>query len=510
MVMTLPCRCIRPLLAFLAALLLAPPALAQRPFLVQTDASEALVSEARGDMMAFRMEDSERALRRLQHRPDGAIAAMHNLAAAALLKAVMSDREADYAAFHERSDSVLTLLKGAPEGRWRLYLEAENHLQRMVVFAKEERYTRAALAARAAYGRSEEAIRRYPDFYEPYKGMGLLHVSIGSLPRSYRTLLRLLGYGGEVNEGMKELQIAAEESRFSREEAVLGRALVQGLLFGDTEDAEAMLSRVYQSNPSSPLFAFFYGFALVKNRKAAEAEKVFARASRTMRSDGYFPVDYVDHFLGEALFQQGRYAEAERAYRRYLAAHRGPALRAPTNLNLALSIEMQDRREEAVAFYRSVESHRKYDTDEAALRLARKRLAAPMTSDERLLLEASGALNARRFSKAEALLARAAASPAATADDLAQAAYLVGRTKQAQEQWDEALRAFGAAAAYPRDPKARWAPWSRYYSGQIYSLKGNPDKAREAFNAALDYDGQYDYYQTLEQSAKAALKRLGS
>jgi tetratricopeptide (TPR) repeat protein len=488
---------------------LAPFSLAKEfPFLVTTEPSRQLVETGRRQLIDFRLGEAEVTFRTLYARSDGAVAAYHHLAAASLFKALMTDRPVYYEEFFERADSMLQFLKQAPEGEWRTYLEAENHLQRAVVLAKQERLIRAALAARTAYLKSAQAIREYPEFYEPYKGMGLLHLAIGSLPATYRNLLSFLGFPGEIEQGLQDLRVAAERSTYSREEGLLGLALADALLYSAPEQAESRLHTLYEQNAESPMIAFFYGFMLLKNRKASTAERVLARAAAKGRQQGYFYIDYVDYFLADALFRQSRFAEAEPYYRRYLSRHSGPALKAPAYLALGVALEMQGKREEAVQIYQQVESTRGFDDDAVAVREAERRLEHPITPTGRRLLLGASAFDAGQYETAETILHEVWNSGSATADERAETAYRLGRLYQVQRQWNEALHFFTVCTEVKGDPLARWAPWSRYYIGQIYAGQGNKEAARMAYEQALRYQGKFNYYQSLEQSARAGLKRL--
>ena len=89
-----------------------------------------------------------------------------------MLKLLMADEPAYYDEFHRRADSLQLALSDAPDEPWHTYLDAENQLQRMIVYAKQGSNVKAAFAAKGAYGRFHAVIKRYPSFHEAYKGMG--------------------------------------------------------------------------------------------------------------------------------------------------------------------------------------------------------------------------------------------------------------------------------------------------------------------------------------------------
>jgi len=482
----------------------------ERPMLLQSEASERLLEEGRNHLLTFRLYDAERTFRRLVRRPDGTAAARYYLATASFFKALVTDEAVYFDEFFERSDSLRRALEAMPDSRWRAYLLAETYLQRAVAFVKTERFFRSALASRRAYRRFNDLIEEDTAFYEPYKGMGLMHLFIGTMPRAHRRLLKIFGYGGAVEQGMRELQQAAAYSQLNQEEAAIFRALADITLNNSASGGVETLERLHRAHPESALLAYLYGFALLSNRRAAEAERYLRAAVQAGASADYFYIDAAAFYLAQTLFRQNRFAEAESYYRHYVQRHRSEALKALAYYELGLTLEMQGRRDEAVSFYRQVNGARSYDSDRWAYRAAQKRLAAALSPRERQLLLGRNAYNAGHYDQAEALLGVVSEDAEASTGARVEAAYRLGRVYQAQGQLEQALRAHQYVVAHPvADPKARWAPWSQFYVGEIYAQRNDTLQATRAFEAALAYDTVYDYHRALEQQAKAALGRLG-
>jgi len=479
-----------------------------RPFLVRTDVAEDLIQRGRTLLLQFKLGEAESIFRQVRLEPGGGPAAYHYLALSSMLKAVMTDSDVYYDEFFSRSDSLRDALKQEPDGTWKTYLDAEDQLRRMMIYAKQGSLFRAALAARAAYGRSGDVLKKDPKFYEAYKCMGVLQLGIGLLPSTYRKILRVLGYGGDVERGLRELRLAATKSDYSREESMIILGLVDGIVYDKPEKAAPAFRVLYEGNRQSPLFAFFYGYMLLKTRDAATAQRVLQAAVQKDEHSGYFSLDYNEFHLADALFKKNKFHEAEHYFKRYLTHHRGPAMKAPAYLELGQALEMQGRRTEALAYYRQVKSTRNLDSDEVAEREAKRLMAQVMTPSERQLLLASNAFGAGDYAQTGQILHDLWTSEALTGEERAETAYRLGRLHQVRGDSATAIAQFAFAVQYSKDPEARWAPWAHYYIGQIYADSGRKEQAAQAYQAALQYKGEYDYYQALEQSAKAGLKRV--
>ena len=482
---------------------------AGRPMLLSQPASLALLEEGRRQLLGFRLEEAEATFRRLADHPDGGPAAYYYLSMLSMLQALIADEEIYFEAFHARSDTLEDLLDEVPASRWRTYLEAEMNLQRGLVAIKEERFTKAAWAARGAYKRFAEAAKGESGFYEPYKGLGLLHLSLASVPGAYRGLLRLLGYSGTVEGGVRELRLAAEKSRYNQEEARIYLAIADVLFLDDREKGLERMAALYEAHPQSPLFAHLYGFMLLSNRRASEAERVLRTVTEKNDDLDVFPIVYADYFLASALFKQNAFVEAERYYRRYLQAFDGPSLRASARLGLGQALEMQGARADAVAHYRQVEATRVSDTDEAAERQARRLLETPMTPRERELLLGRNAFEAGNEQEAEEILATIYSNKAASEADRGMAAFYLGRIYQAQEQHSVAVPYYLFAYQNPGPEGAGLEPWSLFHMAEIYAHRGQTKLARRTYEAAIDYGDDFDFQMALEQRAKIALERLG-
>ena len=481
----------------------------ERVLLLGSDASERLLEEGRAQVLDFQLYEAERTFRRLDRQPDGRAAARYYLASASFLKALVTDERVYFDEFYERYDSLRLVLKGLPASRWKTYLLAEAYLQFAFVAVKNESYFRSALAGRKAYALFRDLIADDAAFYEPYKGMGLMHLFIGTMPKGQRRLLKVLGYGGTIQQGLRELEDAAAHSRLNQDEASIYLALADVTLNNSAAGGVEILARLHRTHPESAFLAYLYGFALLSNRRAVEAEDLLREAVEAGTTAEYFFIDYAEFSLAEALFRQNRFTEAEPFYRHYLKRHRGEALKALALYELGLTLEMQGRRAEALPLYRQIQGDRIYDTDRWAYRAAQKRAAAPLTARQRQLVLGRNAYDAGAYDQAAVLLQAVFDDDGASTAERAEASYRLGRVFHAQGRLDEALRAYYYAVAHPpTDPMARWAPWSRFYAAEIYVQRGDTPRARAAFEAVLAYDEPFDYQEALEQQAKAALGRL--
>jgi hypothetical protein len=118
-------------------------------------------------------------------------------------------------------------------------------------------FTRKDLKAlsyvKAATDYAEKLLARAPDSYDAYVASGLGKYIIGRKAAPVRWVLRMGGYKGDEQEGMKELALAAERARYL---APFARLLVafEDVRKNNPEEARRNLEQLHKQFPNNPLF----------------------------------------------------------------------------------------------------------------------------------------------------------------------------------------------------------------------------------------------------------------
>ncbi len=476
--------------------------------LLTSDEGRALMEEGRALMIAFRLDEAEATFRRLDVLEPESPAADFHLTTIALWQALMTEREPWYGRFFSRADSLEDRVGELADSAWKTHIEGELSMQRAVVYAKQERYAKAALALRGAYNRYDANVRNYPEFWESYKGMGACHIAVGTVPKAYRWIMSILGFGGTVQQGMAEIELALTNSAYSREESAVLLALMDALMNEQRVGAIRHVEALYEAYPESPMPAYVYGFLLLNARRAVDAEAVVREGMRREEPEEIADMPYFGYYLADALFRQNRFEEAAPLFEEYVRSYRGQTLIAQSYLKAGLSREMLGDSEQALRHYERIRSDRDVDADKSAIRRAEQLIDAPISENERTLLLGQNLYDGGSYEEAITVLQPVLTNREATVAHRAEAAYRSGRAFQSLETWDEALRHYTFARDNPGDVLAKWGPWSQYHIGEVYEELGNREDARRAYRAALEYEEEFDYHKALEQRTKTALGRL--
>ena len=123
-----------------------------------------------------------------------------------------SEDEKEYERLAENEDKRLDLIEDLDENSpYNKFVQAEIKLHWALVKMKLGHETKGGFDAISAYKLLEENRKKFPNFTANYKNLGVFHVMIGSVPENYRWVTKLLGLKGNIQQGLKELNIAIND-----------------------------------------------------------------------------------------------------------------------------------------------------------------------------------------------------------------------------------------------------------------------------------------------------------
>ena len=427
-----------------------------------------------------------------------------------LIGVLLADGQENTDQFFKRSDFVRDLLDDAPDSPWFEWLSGEVELQRSLVWAKRGEYLRAGLAANSAYHHFNTAHSDGLDarLEETYKGVGLMHLAIGTLPRRFRRLLRIFGYRGSLEEGLDELARAARRSTWNQEEALIVLATVDKYGFPSTLKAISIYEDLWDRYPGSPSIGFLFVDALIRDRQLERALEIGRESKRNTDLPAVTPVDYLDYYIGEALFRLDRCAEASESLQAYYQTHAGPSLKLTAALMIGQCRELAGDRIGAIAWYESITNSRGFAEEGAAVRKARTLASRPMLEVDKDLLRAANLFNAHRDDEALTMYSEILERETLTPTSFAEAAYGKARIYHESDNQEDALNWYQKTIDARSDPLAKWKPFSMLHMAEIYSEMGETAKALRVLKDLGRVKGAYDFRSSIENRSRLVRESL--
>ena len=216
---------------------------------------------------------------------------------------------------------------------------------------------RATRLIRRAVGRHRRLQELDPGFRDAYVVPGTYVYSIARLPRALRMIAFLFGMRGDLEGGLRDIRLTADEGRRARWGSLWTYELLMQREGREDEALEAVrrLRHRFPKNPDFALDEITVLTALGEFEAAVElGEAVLERREAGFGNYQLMLPGLAEAGLGEALLFGGRWADAEAVLSRGLEADPSPAVRASLLLRRANARDGAGRRPEALYDYGEV------------------------------------------------------------------------------------------------------------------------------------------------------------
>ncbi|NML64099.1 DUF3808 domain-containing protein [Hymenobacter sp. RP-2-7] len=402
-------------------------------------------------------------------------------------------------------EARLAVLDRAPPGPLRDYAQAEIQAHEAVAQLTFGHEVRGAWNLRQAVGRLAAVVARYPAFLPARKTLGLCQFGIGSLPSGYHWFLRLLGLGGSVEEGLRNLRLAATQPNDFQMESEILQALVGEAYYKRGPEALALAERLRAEQPDNLLFSYL---VITLNKRQHHGDAALAAYRARPTGPGYVPLAYLHHLAGDLLLYRGDYAASEAENEQFLREYRGQHYRKDAAFKLYLAAWLGAEPLATLDRYRQQINQAGplvVEEDVYAQRFYHDAQALnPQLTRARLLTDGG------YYSLALSILQQFKLTAATPVRDRLEAPYRrarvwqgLGRPDSAQADYQRTLR----RAATLGEPPYYFAPQAALQLGYLAQAAGQKAAAQAYFEQAMAYP-KHEYKNSTDQKAKLALRQL--
>ncbi|MGI4875658.1 MAG: hypothetical protein ACRYFX_31260 [Janthinobacterium lividum] len=417
---------------------------------------------------------------------------------------LISQDASRYEATVEAQSARLETLDKAPASALRDYAQAEIRLHLAVSELTFDHLYRGAWNLRQSYGMFQAAAKKYPAFVPLRKTLGVCQFGIGSLPQGYHLFLKLVGLGGSVEEGLRNLNLAATQANDFQPESRIILALIQETYYKRPADALTLMQRLRQEQPDNLLFNYLY-VSLNKRQHYTDAALTAYRARPT--GAAYLPVPYLHHVAADLLLYQGNYRDSEAENLQFLREYQGQHYRKDAAFKLYITAWLSGQTAAA-------ERYRQQINLTGPLVVEEDIYAQHFYHDARhlnpVLTRARFQTDGGYYTLALKTLQEFRPLPTTPLREQLEAPYRRARV------WQGLLRPDSARADYLRtlrlatsqgQPPYYFAPQSALQLGYLAQAAGQKAAAKAYFEQAIAYP-KHEYKNSTDQKAKLALKEL--
>jgi hypothetical protein len=389
-----------------------------------------------------------------------------------------------------------------------LYAQAEINMQWAFAHIKTGEYLNGVLEINRAYKMLTKNVAKYPNFVPHYKSIGLLHSLIGVVPDEYKWAVKMLGFSGSLNQGNKELQLfynAAFNDTINacyQTEATLMLGIVQLNFIPDEQSLNKILIQINQQKQLNPVLSFMYADICMHQGNSGEAVKHLTKNKYLEPS--YFKFQYLNYLLGTAkLYHLDD--DADIYLENYVNEFKGQTFIKAAYLKLAYHYLLHHNQEKYKYFLNQVILHGNETTDEDK---AAQKEASGGLAPNLYLLKSRLLFDGGFYSESYTALIRANKKDFGTTKDQLEFIYRLGRIQHKKENYNKAIYYYQMALNNGDSFTYYYAANAALNLGLIYEELENNPKAKYYFEQCLAMKN-HEYQRSIDQKAKAGLKRLG-
>ena len=389
-----------------------------------------------------------------------------------------------------------------------LYYKGLSHSYRSLLMLNlNKNLLKAASNGNEGYRILSTLVERKPDYYDAYMGLGLYKIAIGFVPEKFQWLLSLIGFNGNIKEGIRLLKTSLKNGKYTKVES---KAFLSIFLLKEKEDEDKQalnFSReLIEEFPSSSVFKIFYSSLLLQSGLNDEAIKETNNALETNKNSFQNEIKKAANaVLGTAYFRLNDFKKASQ----YLEEHM-KYVSAEDRYNiylftLGVSHELTGNRSLAVEKYKNVRNNfineRDGELDRFFFRYAQDKIKNPLSNFDIELIEAMNLRESNKLDEAISVYNKIINSGMLeiynSDDDRIRLFYNLGVAYTYKKNFDNALECFNKCIKY--NPKSeKWlVPHSYFELGKIYDKQGNKNKSEDMFEKIFDYD-DFDFESFLE------------
>lgn len=393
--------------------------------------------------------------------------------------------------------------KNSPFYRFSL---AEVNLQWALERMKFEEYFTAIQEIRNANDLLIENAKLFPDFTLNKKSLSAIHAIIGTLPDSYKYLLRIVSnLNGSIKTGVNEINETMTycekyNSIFKEESYTIG-AFIALYLENNNTKAWNLINKIKISPMASPLACFVKANIAFKTGRNDEAITLLENRINTKDR---LPFYYLDYMLGKnKLYRLDK--DADNYLADFINNFKGVNYIKDAYLKLAwYELVVND---DTVRYKKYIEATKKYgslivDEDKSALKEAQNNsIPNVILLTARILFDGSYYLKAYKYLDLNKSKFKNGTK------NILEFNYRMGRILQNLQNYTEALSKYKITIKAGKSSDSFFACSAALQSGIIYENLGDKKNAINNYRLCLNINPE-EYKNSLHQKAKAGLLRL--
>lgn len=405
--------------------------------------------------------------------------------------------------FFLKSDSLITQIKNMNGSEdWRNAFLGEIYLERAMIYYLQKSYWNAYRNFRESFKISQKT-KNYKHLIYPKRLHALMDIFLGSIPSKYLWITEFLGYSGDINKGMVELQKIISKTEILRNENQVILFYLAKHLLNNHELAFEAIQPLHSKYPNNRFYAYLLGINYLDKKELIKAKHKFAFGVKNPITGFDYPLYHLAHcYLYELQLDSAQFF-----LEKFIEKKRGNIFKADANFKLGVILSIKNQKMEAQKyFYRATQFNEQIsDKDMHAIKQSQNWIYKPLSSEEMILFQARWLFDGGNYDKALKILNMIHHS--FNPDITIELHYRKARIYHETKDYENALKFYQKVLVSSTTKNLWMKPYSAYFSALIYNDKKDIPKVKFYLNKALSYKN-YDFQASLEQKVKTMLLKI--
>ena len=337
----------------------------------------------------------------------------------------------------------------------------------------------------------EEVVEKDSTYYDAYLGLGIYHYLADVLPKFVKILSFVLGVEGDKDQGIRELNIAAEKGIYTKTEALFFLGAIYTYREREYEKAIKIFNKLLDKYPDNCGALIHLGRCYSFMGECDLALQTYYKILNSREESHRIPMTSLHYQMGDVYYKMNNFYSAIGSFTIAVESDTSKAgskrWSYPWSLyRLGLCYEIIGKRDKAIEYYKQVSE----DDSERAFTRAKRKLEEPMTEIDIQLIKNRNYVNCGNHKMALESFLKLREDILSSQNPnllgkLPEINYNIGKINYDFGKYENSMSHFLQVIEDDNTDEDQLY-WAHYMLGNVYMKTNNIEKAIEHYEIASD------------------------
>lgn len=247
---------------------------------------------------------------------------------------------------------------------WSYYSLSSIYGYRSLMFFLNRDYVNGLWSVRKSITWTDELLQKHPDFYDGYLWRGIIYFSMHQVPSTFRSLLSIIGFKGDIKQGLKDIQTVSQKGDIAKAEAQYFLSQFYSTSLNDNQKAYELLINLLSKYPDNEFFVYSIAIELMKLHRIDEAKNYLNQIikNNSIEIDAIKELSYF--LLGDCFFYQNDFKTAIENYELFLSNYNQSQYKPTASFRCGIGAYFLNNKEKANQFFKKAISFKSKNSED--------------------------------------------------------------------------------------------------------------------------------------------------